>query len=110
MSKMANETAGVDHAIGFSGLSVQGFVNLSNAAVLFFPLKPFDERTTKNLSAGAIAGALNKKFSAIQDAVIFAVPPPPVQGLGTTGGFKLFLQDHAAPGICQLPTVQSHGC
>ncbi len=60
MSKMAKETPGVDHAIGFSGLSVQGFVNLSNAAVLFFPLKPFDERTTKNLSAGAIAGALNK--------------------------------------------------
>ena len=82
MSKLATETPGVDHAIGFSGLSVQGFVNLSNAAVLFFPLKPFDERKTKDLSAGAIAGALNKKFSAIQDAVIFAVPPPPVQGLG----------------------------
>jgi multidrug efflux pump len=59
---------------------------LSNAAVLFFPLDSFEERKTKNLSAGAIAGALNRKFSAIEDAVIFAVPPPPVQGLGTTGG------------------------
>jgi multidrug efflux pump len=105
MSQMAKETPGVDHAIGFSGLSVQGFVNLSNAAVLFFPLKPFDERTTKNLSAGAIAGALNKKFSAIQDAVIFAVPPPPVQGLGTTGGFKLFLQDRGAHGYDELARV-----
>ncbi len=65
------------HAIGFSGLSVQGFVNLSNAAVLFFPLKPFDERTTKELSAGGIAAALNKKFGSIQDAVIsrFLLPP-----------------------------------
>jgi multidrug efflux pump len=105
MSQMAKDTPGVDHAIGFSGLSVQGFVNLSNAAVLFFPLKPFDERTTKNLSAGAIAGALNRKFSAIQDAVIFAVPPPPVQGLGTTGGFKLFLQDRAAHGLDELARV-----
>src|ERR1700730_3375782 len=105
MSKMAKETPGVDHVIGFTGLSVQGFVNLSNAAVLFFPLKPFDERTTKNLSAGAIAGALNKKFSAIQDAVIFAVPPPPVQGLGTTGGFKLFVQDRAAHGYDELARV-----
>src|ERR1700687_6143001 len=77
MSQMAKETPGVDHAIGFSGLSVQGFVNLSNAAVLFFPLKPFDERTTKNLSAGAIAGALNKKFSAIQDAGYLPRPRPP---------------------------------
>src|SRR5271168_3898227 len=74
ISEIAKQTPGVDHVIGFSGLSVQGFVNLSNAAVCFFTLKPFDERRSKNLSAAAIAAALNKKFSTIQDAVIFAVP------------------------------------
>jgi multidrug efflux pump len=105
ISQLAKETPGVDHVIGFSGLSVQGFVNLSNTAVLFFPLKPFDERTTKDLSAGAIAGALNRKFSTIQDAVIFAVPPPPVQGLGTTGGFKLYIQDRSAHGYDELARV-----
>jgi hydrophobe/amphiphile efflux-1 (HAE1) family protein len=105
MSEIAKATPGVDHVIGFSGLSVQGFVNLSNAAVLFFPLKSFDERKTPDLSAGAIAGALNKKFSAIQDATIFAVPPPPVQGLGNTGGFKLFLQDRGAHGYDELARV-----
>jgi len=105
ISALAKETPGIDHVIGFSGLSVQGFVNLSNAAVLFFPLKSFDERKTKNLSAGAIAQALNRKFSTIQDAVIFAVPPPPVQGLGTTGGFKLFLQDRGAHGYDELARV-----
>jgi hydrophobe/amphiphile efflux-1 (HAE1) family protein len=105
MSQLAKETPGVDHVIGFSGLSVQGFVNLSNTAVLFFPLKPFDERTTKELSASAIAGALNRKFSAIQEAVIFAVPPPPVQGLGTTGGFKLYIQDRSAHGYDELARV-----
>jgi multidrug efflux pump len=105
ISKLAKETPGVDHVIGFSGLSVQGFVNLSNAAVCFFPLTSFEERTTKNLSAGAIAQALNRKFSSIQDAVIFAVPPPPVQGLGTTGGFKLFVQDRAAHAYEELARV-----
>ena len=105
MSQLAKETPGVDHVIGFSGLSVQGFVNLSNTAVLFFPLKPFGERTTKDLSAAAIAGALNRKFSTIQDAVIFAVPPPPVQGLGTTGGFKLYIQDRGAHGYDELARV-----
>jgi hydrophobe/amphiphile efflux-1 (HAE1) family protein len=105
MSKMAIETPGVEHVIGFSGLSVQGFVNLSNTAVLFFPLKSFDERTTKALSAGNIAQELNKKFSTIQDATIFAVPPPPVQGLGNTGGFKLFLQDRGAHGYDELARV-----
>ncbi|HEY3658570.1 MAG TPA: multidrug efflux RND transporter permease subunit [Steroidobacteraceae bacterium] len=105
MSELAKATPGVDHVIGFTGLSVQGFVNLSNAAVLFFPLKPFEERKTKDLSAAAIVGALNKKFSAIQDAVIFAVPPPPVQGLGNTGGFKLYIQDRAAHGYDELARV-----
>jgi hydrophobe/amphiphile efflux-1 (HAE1) family protein len=105
ISELAKATPGVDHVIGFTGLSVQGFVNLSNAAVLFFPLKPFNERTTKDLSGTAIVGALNKKFSAIQDAVIFAVPPPPVQGLGNTGGFKLYIQDRAAHGYDELARV-----
>ena len=105
ISDLAIHTPGVDHAIGFSGLSIQGFVNLSNTAVVFFPLKAFDERTTKDLSIGAIAGALNKKFGAIRDAVIFAVPPPPVQGLGNTGGFKLYIQDRAAHGYDELARV-----
>jgi multidrug efflux pump len=105
MSELAKATPGVDHVIGFTGLSVQGFVNLSNAAVLFFPLKPFEERKTKDLSAAAIVGALNKKFSTIQDAVIFAVPPPPVQGLGNTGGFKLYIQDRGAHGYDELARV-----
>jgi len=105
VSQLAGQTEGVDHVIGFSGLSVQGFVNLSNAAVCFFPLKPFSERRTKALSAAGIASALNKKFSSIPGAVIFAVPPPPVQGLGTTGGFKLYIQDRAAHGYDELARV-----
>jgi hydrophobe/amphiphile efflux-1 (HAE1) family protein len=105
ISDMATSTPGVAHAIGFSGLSVQGFVNLPNTAVLFFPLTPFEERTTKALSAGAIVATLNKKFGSIRDATIFAVPPPPVQGLGNTGGFKLYIQDRAAHGYDELARV-----
>ncbi len=48
---------------------------------------------------------LNKKFSTIRDATIFAVPPPPVQGLGTTGGFKLYIQDRGAHGYDELARV-----
>lgn len=105
MSRMAKATSGVDHVIGFSGLSVQGFVNLSNTAVVFFPLKSFEGRKTKDLSAAAISAVLNKKFSTIQDAVIFSVSPPPVQGLGNTGGFKLYIQDRGAHGYGELARV-----
>ncbi len=61
-------------------------------------LKDFDERKTPDLSGGAIAMQLNQKFGAIQDAFIAMFPPPPVNGLGTTGGFKLQIEDRAGLG------------
>jgi hydrophobe/amphiphile efflux-1 (HAE1) family protein len=91
--------------VGFVGLSIQGFVNLSNAAVVFFPLDDFDKRASKELSGDAIAATLNKKFGAIKGATLLAVAPPPVQGLGNTGGFKLYIQDRAAHGYDELSRV-----
>jgi hydrophobe/amphiphile efflux-1 (HAE1) family protein len=105
MSEIAMQTPGVQHAIGFPGLSANGFVSLDNAAVMFLPLKDFEERDSEELSAGAIAGQLQQKFGSIGDALILVVPPPPVQGLGTTGGFKLYVQDRAARGYDDLAAV-----
>jgi multidrug efflux pump len=89
---------GVEHAVAFPGLSINGFTNSSNSGIAFATLKPFEERTRPEVSGGAIAGQLNQKFGAIQDAFIVMFPPPPVNGLGTTGGFKLQLQDRASLG------------
>jgi hydrophobe/amphiphile efflux-1 (HAE1) family protein len=105
MSQIALATPGVEHAVGFPGLSANGFVNLDNAAVMFLPLTDFDQRKSKALSGGALAATLNKKFAAIGDATILVVPPPPVQGLGTTGGFKLYLQDRGGRGYDDLAKV-----
>ncbi|MQB42132.1 efflux RND transporter permease subunit [Rhizobium sp. ICMP 5592] len=102
MSKIALEQPGVEHAIAFPGLSINGFTNSSNAGIVFVTLKAFEERTTPNLSGGAIAMQLNQKFGAIQDAFIAMFPPPPVQGLGTTGGFKLQIEDRAGLGYQAL--------
>jgi hydrophobe/amphiphile efflux-1 (HAE1) family protein len=95
MSEIGLKTPGVQNAVQFPGLSISGFSVAPNAGIVFFGLKPFDERKGANLSGPAIAGALNQQFSAIQDAFILAVPPPPVMGLGTIGGFKLFVEDRA---------------
>jgi hydrophobe/amphiphile efflux-1 (HAE1) family protein len=105
MSQIAVQTPGVEHAIGFPGLSANGFVSLDNAALMFIPLKDFEERTSRDLSAQAIAGKLNAQFSSIYDATVLVVPPPPVQGLGTTGGFKLYVQDRGARGYDELASV-----
>jgi multidrug efflux pump len=107
MSQIALATPGIEHAIGFPGLSANGFVNLDNAAVVFLPLTDFDKRTTKELSGPALAGTLIRKFSAIGDANILVISPPPVQGLGTTGGFKLYLQDRGGRGYDDLAKVTS---
>src|SRR6185369_16426092 len=72
--------------------------NSSNAGVVFAALKPFDEGRHANQDAAAIAARLNKQFGTIQEASILMFPPPPVQGLGTTGGFKLQLEDRGAMG------------
>ncbi|MEP7295192.1 MAG: multidrug efflux RND transporter permease subunit [Burkholderiales bacterium] len=99
MNDAALKTPGVEHAVAFPGLSINGFTNSSNSGIVFVTLKPFDERTAVNQSAAAIAGRLNGQFGVIQEAFVVMFPPPPVQGLGTTGGFKLQLEDRGSLGI-----------
>ncbi len=98
MSDIALKHPDVESAIAFPGLSINGFTNSSNSGIVFVSLKPFEVRKRKDQSGGAVAGSLNQQFGAIPDAFIAMFPPPPVQGLGTTGGFKLQLQDRAGLG------------
>jgi multidrug efflux pump len=95
MSDISMKTPGVEHAVAFPGLSINGFTNSSSAGIVFLTLKPFDERNSTDLSAGAISQNINMQFGAIKDAFVMVLPPPPVMGLGTTGGFKLQIQDRA---------------
>ena len=98
MSQIALDQPGVEHAISFPGLSINGFTNSTNSGIVFASLKSFDQRKDPSLSAGAIAMQLNAKYAALPDAFVVMFPPPPVQGLGTTGGFKFQLEDRASQG------------
>ncbi|MET4019213.1 multidrug efflux RND transporter permease subunit [Bradyrhizobium sp. S3.2.12] len=98
MSDIALTQPGVESSVAFPGLSIAGFTNSSNAGIVFSTLKPFDERKGPALSGNAIAADLNKKYSGIQEAFIAMFPPPPVNGLGTIGGFKLQIEDRAGLG------------
>jgi len=102
MSEIAMEHPGVESAVAFPGLSVNGFVNVPNAGIVFVKLDPSEERTTPGLAAGAIVGALNGRYSEIQEAFVAIFPPPPVQGLGTVGGFKLYVEDRSSAGFEEL--------
>ncbi|WP_374475570.1 efflux RND transporter permease subunit [Zoogloea sp.] len=102
MGEIALKQPGVESAVAFPGLSINGFTNSSSAGIVFVTLKPFAERTSPELSAGAIAGALNQQYAAIQEAFIAVFPPPPVMGLGTVGGFKMQIEDRGSVGYAEL--------
>jgi len=102
MSDIALKQPGVESAVAFPGLSINGFTNSPNSGIVFVTLKPFEERKAASESAGAIAGALNGKYASIQEAYMAIFPPPPVQGLGTIGGFRLQIEDRGNLGYDEL--------
>jgi multidrug efflux pump len=102
MGEITRKNPNVEDAIAFPGLSINGFTNSSNSGVVFATLKPFAERKRADQSGGAVAGQLNQAYGEIQDAFIVMFPPPPVAGLGTTGGFKLQLEDRGGMGYDEM--------
>ncbi|MHC8372265.1 efflux RND transporter permease subunit [Pseudomonas sp. MDT1-85] len=102
MNDIALKQPGVAHTLEFPGMSVNGLMNSSSAGIIFVILEPFANRQGSDMSAGAIASALNQQFSAIKEAFTGVFPPPPVLGLGTLGGFKLQFEDRGALGFEKL--------
>jgi len=99
MEAIALQVSGVANTAAFPGLSINGFTNSPNSAIVFMPLDSFDMRTDPSQSAMAIAAQLNQKFMAIDKAFVAVFPPPPIRGLGTTGGFKLQIEDRGNKGF-----------
>ncbi len=98
MSDIALKEPGVESAVAFPGLSINGFINSPSAGIVFVTLKPFAERRSAELSGFAISQKLQTKYLGVKDAFIAIFPPPPVQGLGTIGGFKLQVEDRTDQG------------
>ncbi len=96
LSDTAKKVPGVANVFGVAGFSILSRSNSSAAGLMFIPLSPFSERAGKNeLSMQSIIGKLNAEFSRIQDGTALVIPPPPVRGIGTAGGFKLQIQDRS---------------
>lgn len=84
--------------MSFSGLSINGFVNSASAGLMFIPLKSFDERKDASMSDTSIAQALAAEYGRIQEAFVMVVPPPPVESLGSIGGFRVQIEDRGSLG------------
>ncbi len=100
--KMARDTPGVASTVEFPGYEPLNAVNSPNAGAFFITLNPFDQRTTPDLSGPAIAKKIFGKVAAIQEGFVAVFPPPPVQGIGNAGGFKMMIQDRGNEGYAAL--------
>ncbi len=102
MSDIAKSVPGVSDSVAFPGLSINGFTNAPTAGIVFYTLDDFAKRKGPGLSGNEIAAEVNKRLGAIQDAFIMVFPPPSVNGLGTIGGFKLYVEDRGNVGYDEL--------
>ena len=111
--QLLTNTPGVYAVSEFAGLSLVALGNSANASSMFIRLKPFEERVKEGLTGEAIMADARKRIAAanIQDAYIVVVGAPPVDGLGTLGGFKLQVEDRGNLGYpaLQAATFQLMG-
>ncbi|MBU8545773.1 MULTISPECIES: efflux RND transporter permease subunit [Roseomonadaceae] len=91
-------TPGVADAVAFVGFDGATFTNAPNTGVVFATMKSFEERAALGLTGNGILADLQARVMGDMDAQVLVIPPPPVPGIGTGGGFKLMIQDRAGLG------------
>ena len=89
---------GVGNTVAFAGFDGATFTNAPNSGVIFVPLKPFEERVKDKLTTDGILNDLRGQMQVLREAFVLVIPPPSVPGIGTGGGFKMYVQDRAGRG------------
>ena len=92
------KTRGIEHAAPFAGLDATTFTIGSNSGTIFSGLPSLYNHSIPGVTANTVLADLRKRLSVIQGAYVLTIPPPPVQGIGNAGGFKMMLEDRAGLG------------
>jgi multidrug efflux pump len=96
MSDIAMKTPGVLGTFGITGFNLLTGTNQTNTGTMFLPLKHFSERHGHpEQAADALAGRLMGQFGGIQEGFSLVLSPPPVNGIGQAGGFKMQVEDRS---------------
>src|ERR1700722_705326 len=106
---LARETPGVAHTVGISGQSLILNANAPNLGSMYVMLKPFDQRSGADQTADGIAAKIQQRcFTEVRGANVTAFGAPPVEGLGTTAGFKMIIEDRGNLGLGELQRVSEN--
>ena len=97
-TEIALKTRGIEHAAPFAGLDAITSTVASNSGTVFTGLPSLYNHNIPGVTANTVLADLTARLSVIQDARVLTIPPPPVQGIGSAGGFKMMLEDRAGLG------------
>jgi HAE1 family hydrophobic/amphiphilic exporter-1 len=101
INAILERTDGVAGWVTIGGLSILDFANVPNFSTTFVVYKGWKERGSA-LSQDRIVAGLNHDLGGIQEALAFVVIPPPIRGLGQTGGFQMMVEDRGSLGLAEL--------
>ncbi|MBL7225652.1 MAG: multidrug efflux RND transporter permease subunit [Desulfobacteraceae bacterium] len=102
VEKILEKTPGVKSIVMIGGYNLLNSAMDPSSAAAFVMLDPWDERRTPELSLDGIMGTFMAQTQYINEAIIIPFPPPPIQGLSTTGGFEYELQDLTGGSLIEL--------
>jgi hydrophobe/amphiphile efflux-1 (HAE1) family protein len=91
-------THGIEHVAPFAGLDATTSTVASNGGTIFVGLPSLYNHSIPGVTAASTLGKLRQRLSVIKEAHVLVIQPPPVQGLGSAGGFKMMLEDREGLG------------
>jgi len=95
----------VEHVGTINGFDFVGGGSNSAVSTMFVILKKWDQRTTADLSLEATIGRFFGRTMGMREALIFGFNPPPIQGLGSTGGIEVYVQNRGESDTARLAQV-----
>lgn len=101
INDILKKTKGVDFWVHIGGLSILDGANVSNISTTFIIYKDWKERGSA-LNQDVIISSMNNDLTGLKEAQAFVVIPPPIRGLGATGGFQMILEDRSGLGLTEL--------
>jgi hydrophobe/amphiphile efflux-1 (HAE1) family protein len=96
---------GVQDLTTIGGFSLLTGAMQSNAASLIVMLKPWDQRLEAGLPVGAILARAQAALGGMPEALVIPFVPPPIPGLGVSGGFQLQIEDRTGSTPAELNQI-----
>ncbi|MGO9017065.1 MAG: efflux RND transporter permease subunit [Syntrophobacteraceae bacterium] len=101
LNEKLKATKGIEAWVTFGGYSALDAANVSNISTTFIVYEDWSKRGAA-LSQDNILANLRREVASIKEAIIFVIVPPPIRGLGQSGGFQMMVEDRESRGLTLL--------